>query len=403
MEPLRIALRNIMKRKKRASLTMLGVFIGIAAVVALISLGQGLQQTINAQFEKVGADKIMIQAKQIGFDDQNAPGQLGKRELNIIKDVNGVIRVSGVLFHAGRVNFNRIQRTLYIMSMPETPEEAALTYTFHNLEVENGRPLSHKDTGKALVGYNLANKNLFQKNVDTGDKITINDITFDVIGRLKRTGDPAMMDNSIIIPEANAREALNTTDGYAMIAAQTAKGENPEEIAERIEKTIRRDRHQKEGKEDFNVQTSTDLIESFNAVFNIIQVVFVGIAAISLFVGGIGIMNTMFTAVLERTREIGIMKAIGARNKDIMTIFMTESSILGLAGGILGSIFGLAISKIAQYAVNNIFGEGTLYAAIPPGIIIGVLLFSIFTGAISGILPARRAALLKPVEALRDE
>ena len=147
----------------------------------------------------------------------------------------------------------------------------------------------------------------------------------------------------------------------------------------------------------------SDLIESFLNVLLVIQVVFVGIAAISLLVGGIGIMNTMYTSVLERTREIGVMKAIGARNSDVLGLFLIESGLLGLAGGTIGVLIGIAISKSVEVLANTVVGPGTLYAYYPAYLIIGALAFSVIVGMISGVLPARRASKLKPVDALREE
>ena len=134
----KIAIKNITKRKKRAMLTILGIFIGIAAVVALVSLGQGLQQTINAQFEKIGADKIIIQAKEIGFGSKNLQGELKEQDLKTIKETNGVSGISAILFHSARATFNKIQRTQYIMSVPKTSREVELTYQAHNIELEKG-------------------------------------------------------------------------------------------------------------------------------------------------------------------------------------------------------------------------------------------------------------------------
>ena len=253
-----------------------------------------------------------------------------------------------------------------------------------------------------MIGYTLANKEVFGKKMRIGNKVVLDDVKFDIVGVLKRVGDP-FADSGIIISEADARLLLNESEAYSYLIAQSAKTENPEVVGKRIEKAIRRDRHQKEGKEDFKVETASDLIASFNVVLNIIQVVFVGIAAISLLVGGIGIMNTMFTAVLERTREIGVMKAIGARNSDVLGLFLIESGLLGLAGGVIGVILGAAISKGVEFGANTAFGPGTIHASFPPALIIGALLFSFVIGAISGVLPARRASKLKPVEALRYE
>jgi len=402
LELLHLAVRNIRTRKKRAVLTMLGIFIGIAAVVALISLGQGLQHTINEQFEKVGADKIIVQAKEIGFTGQFAPGQLKEKELDIIRKVHGVKHTSAFLSRSGQVQFNNLQRTYTLMSIPRTKEEVDLTNNVHNMAAGAGRLLTHKDKQKSVIGYNLGNRNQFRKNIQVGDKIIVDNESFEVVGILKRIGEPTM-DGAVILPEEDTRRVLKEPEAFSMITAQSEQGENPADVAERIEKELRRDRHQKEGKEDFTVQTSTELIASFNTVLNVIQVVFVGIASISLFVGGIGIMNTMYTAVLERTQEIGVMKAIGARNKDILLIFLLESALLGIAGGLIGSLIGVGISKSVEFGANATFGAGTITAIFPWYLLLGTVLFAAVVGMISGMLPARRASKLRPVDALRYE
>lgn len=396
-----MAVRNVGKRKKRAALTMVGIFIGIAAVVALVSLGQGLSDTINAQFEKVGADKLLIQPKDPGlYGGEQSPGALSKDDKRLIEKVQGVSLAAGYFFRAMKVEFDGVQKTVFVPSIPDDSREAALVKQWFTIEVESGRELSHKDKKKVMIGYNLAYKNALVKNVRVGQKILIEGVPFEVVGVIKRVGDPSM-DGGVVITEPDVRELLNESSLYTQIVAQAS--ENPEVVAERVEKRLRRNRGLDEGKEDFVVQSSTELIESFNAVFNIIQVVFVGIAAISLIVGGIGIANVMFTAVLERTREIGVMKAIGARNKDVLLMFLVESGFLGLVGGVIGILFGMGISKTVEIFANSAFGPGTIYASYSPFLIIGMLVFSIGLGALSGVLPARRASKLKPVEALRYE
>jgi len=401
-EYFKLAVRNVGKRKKRAALTMLGIFIGIAAVVALVSLGQGLQGTINAQFEKIGADKIMVQAKEVAYGGQFAPGQLSRHEIDVLEDVNGVSSIAGLLFRSSLAEFNNVQRAVTLMSIPEKAKEAELVSKWMTLEAAEGRSVTHKDKGKVIVGWNVAKKNLFGKEVRVGDKLLLGGVLFDVVGVAKRIGDP-LMDGGISLPESDARLVLDEDKAYSQIVIQTGQGVNADDVAERVEKTLRKDRHQKEGKEDFSVQTSTELIASFNTVFNIIQVVFVGIAAISLLVGGIGIMNVMFTAVLERTREIGVMKAIGARNSDVLSLFLIESGLLGIAGGVIGIILGAGISKSVEIGANAAFGPGTITAVFPIWLIVGALVFSFVVGALSGVLPARRASKLRPVEALRYE
>jgi putative ABC transport system permease protein len=183
---------------------------------------------------------------------------------------------------------------------------------------------------------------------------------------------------------------------------QVKKGFDPDKVAGDIKKYLRKSRGQKEGEEDFTVQTSEQLAESFSTVFTIVQVVLIGLASISLLVGGIGIMNTMFTSVLERTREIGVMKAIGARNSDIMKIFLIEAGLLCTIGGGIGIILGIGISKLIQYVAAQA-GMGIIQAYFPWYLIVGALAFSFLVGTLSGIFPARRAAKLKPVDALRYE
>jgi len=398
-----MAVRNVGKRKKRAALTMIGIFIGIAAVVALVSLGQGLQQTINEQFSKVGADKIMVQPKDPGlYGGEHSPGALDKDDKRLIERVLGVDLAAGYFYRAMKVEFDGVQKTVFVPSIPDDAREAVLVKKWFLMETDSGRELSYKDKKKAMIGYNIAYKNALVKNVEVGQKILIEGVPFEVVGVSKRIGDPTF-DGGVVITETDARELLNESELYTQIVAQTAVGENPDEVADRIEKRLRRARGLDEGKEDFTVQTFSDLIASFNAVFNIIQVVFVGIAAISLLVGGIGIANVMFTAVLERTREIGVMKAIGARNKDVMILFLIESGFLGLVGGIIGIVIGMGISKIVEIGANTAFGPGTIYASYSPFLIIGMLVFSVGLGALSGVWPARRASKLKPVEALRYE
>ncbi|MEM4247202.1 MAG: ABC transporter permease, partial [Candidatus Woesearchaeota archaeon] len=261
-----IAFRNVRRRRRRTILTMLGIFIGIAAVVALVSLGQGLQAMIDAQFEKIGADKIIIQAKEIGYGGQNVPGQLTKHDLDIVQRTKGVANAAGTLFRGGLVQFNNVQRTQFMMGLPDKKEEADLMKQMNSWEIMEGRELSHKDNGKAVIGNDLAYKNLFNKEIRVGNKIEISGKTFEVVGILKRVGDPGT-DTSVTIPEEEAREITGEQEAYSYIVAQSAAGLNPEEVADNIEKAIRRDRHQKEGREDFSVQSSTELIESFMKVF----------------------------------------------------------------------------------------------------------------------------------------
>jgi putative ABC transport system permease protein len=215
---------------------------------------------------------------------------------------------------------------------------------------------------------------------------------------LKSQGNP-IADRRMVLPLKTAQELFNKSDNYAIITVKVDKGADPDAIAEKIKKRLRSYRDVKEGEEDFTVQTYQNLISSFKTVLNIVTVVLSGIAAISLIVGGIGIMTTMYTSVIERTRQIGIMKAIGARNENILMIFMFESGFLGLVGGIIGVVIGIIASLLAEVLVKGYINEFTVYLGWD--LVFGALAFSFIVGCISGFLPANQAAHMKPVDALR--
>jgi putative ABC transport system permease protein len=197
--------------------------------------------------------------------------------------------------------------------------------------------------------------------------------------------------------------SLFELDEIDILIVQTIEGIDVNTVAESIKKELRDYRNVDEGEEDFRVQTFEQVMKSFQTIFGIVQAVVIGIAAISLLVGGIGITNTMYTSVLERTRDIGIMKAIGARNSDIMKLFLIESGLLGLVGGAVGIIIGIGMSKTVEIAVTKLYNFVYLKAHFPWYLILGALAFSFIVGSISGVMPARQAAKMKPVDALRYE
>ena len=255
--------------------------------------------------------------------------------------------------------------------------------------------------GVAIIGYLVATGEFFDKEVSVGDKITIDDRDFKVVGTLERIGSE-QDDQSLWIPLETSKEFFGVDD-YLVIMVQTKDGFVPGDVAEDIIDDLGKARNVKEDEEDFTVQTMEQMMESVGVVLDVTQVVLVGIAFISLLVGGIGIMNTMYTSVLERTNEIGVMKAVGARNEDIMLLFTVESGVLGLVGGIVGTVIGIAISKVVEVVASSSLGSDLLLITLSPYLIFGALAFSFITGCISGILPAIQASKLNPVDALRYE
>ncbi len=398
---IKTAYGDIKNRKKRSWLTMIGIIIGIAAVVSLISLGQGLKDAVNEQFEMMGAEIIMIMPGS-GFASMGSAGSsLERDDIDVIKRVRGVDVAGGFVTKIAKVEFGNEMKYSWVSGLAQD-ESKEILENMQSFEIESGRDLKKGDMYRTVVGNSVAHDDFFKKRVRVGDYVKINDKKFRVVGVLKRVGNPDD-DQAFMIPLETARDLFDVPDELMVIMANLKPGFDASDVAEDIKKAMRKDRNQKKGEEDFTVQTSEQLKEVYGVVLNLIQSVLIGIAAISLLVGGIGIMNTMYTSVLERTRDIGVMKAIGARNSNIMWIFLIESGIIGMAGGAIGCAIGIAISKSIEYASSTQLGVDYLKASTAPELIIGALAFSFFVGMLSGTLPAMHAARLKPTDALRYE
>ena len=394
-----LAFNNLKRRKLRSWLTMIGIFIGIASVVALISLGQGLQASIEQQFAALGTDKITITPKGT-FGGLPSSKPLTEKDLKIVESVSGVDIATAYLLDSLDAEYKSQNKNVIIYGIDpdKYPKLFSQTYT-----IEFGRDFKAGDKTRVVLGYNAANKD-FEKNISVGNKITILGETFEVIGILKKIGSPTD-DSAIIMPIESLRDLTGEKDKVSGIFAKIKTGEDVNKVAADIEKELKKERGEKlsEKPQTFDVQTSEQLLNTFGDILDVVQAVLVGIAAISLLVGGIGIMNTMYTAVIERTKEIGTMKAVGAKNSDILFIFLFESGLLGLVGGAIGIGIGIGLGKIAEYFAASALGTDLFHAVFPWYLIAGALAFSFFIGTISGVLPAMQAAKLKPADALRYE
>jgi putative ABC transport system permease protein len=402
LDYLKYSISNLIHRKLRSWLTMLGIFIGIAAVVSLIGLGEGLRAAINAQFGFLGTDIISVTATG-GFGPPGAGvvDPLTDKELNEIEKVKGVDNAAGRILESIKLSYNRKARFGYAASVPEGEDREVIEHV-QNMVAERGRLLQDGDKGVLVLGYSyFENKDIFGKTIDIGSKVEIQDEEFRVIGILEKKGS-FQVDRSVLINEDDLRELVNRPgDDYDIIAVRFDENADVEKIQADIEKRLRKARDVKEEEEDFSVQTPASILESVNSTLLAIQIFVYIIAGISLLVGGIGIMNTMYTAVIERTKEIGIMKSIGAKNSTVFTLFFIESGLLGAVGGIVGAIFGYLIATGLALAGRAILGTELIAAHISPQLIIGALLFSFVIGSFFGTLPAVRASKLNPVDALR--
>ncbi|MEM4134004.1 MAG: ABC transporter permease [Candidatus Micrarchaeia archaeon] len=394
-----LAIRTFKHKPTRSWLTIIGIFVGIAAVVALVSLGQGLQNAINQQFDILGTNKISIYPGKSSFGVLGAIGtsdRLNDRDISAIQRVNGVEKAVGIMLTISETKYK--DKPYYFITAGFDPNEINI-YDFMGVQMTSGRELKSNDAYKVMVGYDFSTTGVFEKPIKIGDKLEINGKDFTVIGVVSKIGNPGF-DRRIYITKDTFMDVFKQ-EGYPLILTIAKENANVTEVAENIKERLRKEKDLEKGKETFTVMTSEQMREVALRIIGLVQTIVIGIAAISLIVGGIGIMNTMYTSVLERTREIGIMKAVGARNRDIMMIFLIESGILGLVGGVIGTIVGITIAYIVEKIA--IMYNIALYITLEPVIIIGAILFSFIVGSLSGLLPALQAARMKPAETLRYE
>ncbi len=397
-----LALKNIRKRGIRSWLTMLGVFVGIAAVVSLISLGQGLETAITGQFGALSTDTLTIQGADTGF---SPPGSTSVRkmtedDLKIVENTPGVKITIPRLLRVAQIKFNRVSDFSFVASMPGEQEKIDEVINSLNIKTAQGRQLESSDRRKIVLGDDFASNDMFGKTIRVGSRLEIQGGEFEVIGILERAST-FTLNSVVLMSEEDMREVFNIEDEIDFIVAKVASPEDVEKVAAELERKFRKERNQKIGEEDFEIQTPIEALETVRTIINVINIVVTGIALIALLVGGIGIANTMFTSVLERTKEIGVMKAIGAKNKDILIIFLIEAGLLGFVGGIVGALIGLGLALGASQAANSALGTTILTVSPSPPLLLSSIAFSLVIGIISGIVPAYQASKLNPVEALR--
>ncbi len=398
---LKYAWENIKHRKLRSWLTIISVIIGIAAITALMSFGNGISSYVTDISQKMGKDKLIIQPRGFGFGQSlESNVRLNDDDRKTVEDVNGIQEATGIYIMSGQVEFNKQKKYVAVFGS-DYKEHAALVNEVYTLKLEEGNNLKGDEKGKAILGYNYKLKDkIFSKPIKLRDKIMVNGKEVEVIGFYEEFGNP-QDDSNIFMTDTAVQEDFNQKN-FQFIIARAAPGKIPADLVEPIKEKLRKHRHQKVGSEDFFVQTFEQVIETFNKILSIITGAVILIAFISIFVAAVNIMNTMYTSILERTKEIGVFKAIGSSNSDILIIFIFESAALSLMGGGLGVALGYGISQTAGKVIAS-----SGYAIFTPiftwNLVAGALLFACLIGIIAGLVPAYQASKLKPVDALRYE
>jgi putative ABC transport system permease protein len=405
---------SLNSNKLRTGLTVLGIVIGVAAVIAMLSVGQGAQNSITSQINSIGTNVLYLsagtRARFGGAEGFGAVRTVRQLTLADAAAISNPIQAPSVSAVAPIIQGSNISAAANGQTTTTTVYGVTTSYfSIRNQQVTEGAFFNDQQVNAharvAIIGTDLATTLFGQTTGLTGQTMLINSQTFTIIGVLKATGGTSFgsADNQVIVPLSTARDRIvsrpgtNVDEIYIQATSATAVAEATTQVSD----IMRLRHHVAVGKEDFSVQSTASLLTTATSITGVLTAFLGGIAGISLLVGGIGIMNIMLVSVVERTREIGLRKALGARNRDIMSQFLAESSFLSLLGGLLGILLGWLISLIIGQIAS---AAGTaLNPAVSLNAVLLATLFSIAVGLFFGIYPARRAARLEPVEALRYE
>ncbi len=398
---------NINLNKTRSFLTMLGIIIGVAAVISIMSVGASAQDLLLAQVKAMGTNLIGVLP---GASDEKGPPAavfgieittLKYEDAQDFKKLPHVLAVCSYITGRGTVSYqNETHEFNYTGLTPDYP-------TVEDTAVQAGRFIKQEDLDNlarvAVLGSQAAKK-LFGQEDPLEKQIKVNQVVFKVIGVMKERGASGLQnqDEQIYIPLKTAQKIMLGIDYVAYIRAKVDKEENINPTIEQVKQILRFRHHIKDtSKDDFSVRSTAQALDILGTITQALKSFLVAVAAISLIVGGIGIMNIMFVTVNERTKEIGLRKAVGAKRKDVLFQFLLESAAMTLLGGLAGIILGILISAAIAAGVNY-FGYDWKFIITPLSVFSSTLM-AVSVGLVFGLWPANRASLMSPMEALRRQ
>lgn len=393
----KLALRSLVRNKVRSLLTMLGIIIGVSAVILLISIGQGLQNYLLNTFESLGSNLITVLPGRIGgggFSGASAPSfattKLTTKDVSDISHLGGAVETAGGgLQSAATVSNGGKSKFVEVVGVDAT------YLKIRDLTVSTGRTITDADSrvsrNVAIVGKTIV-IDLYNGANPIGKKITVGGQKFEIIGVLNQIGAGGFgvdVNSYVVLPLTTAQKVFGIK-GVQVIAAKAIDKESIPQAIKQIEGLLGK----RLKSDEFSVVDNTSLIQTVNQILGVLTLALGGIAAISLLVGGVGIMNIMLVSVTERTREIGLRKAVGAKPSDILYQFLIESVVLSLGGGAIGIFLGALGAWVLNFFIATSVSWWSIILAFGVSSIIGVIF---------GVAPAARAAKLNPIEALKYE
>ena len=389
LELLRLALSRLRTSRLRAALTMLGVVIGVASVVALVGVGQGTTSNITSRLASLGTNLLTV-------SPSGGASTLTLEDAEAIRKVDGVAAVAPELQTSATVARGTKSSTSSVVG---TSADYARVRAY---DVWQGSFLTDTTVERGLRVAVLGSTTASDLGLDAtslGSTVTIHGLPFEVIGILQPKGGSGFNnpDDQVLVPLAAVQKYFVAGDTIRTIGVSVASQDRMTEVTDAITALLR-DRHELAATDtaDFSVFNQTQLLDAASSISATLTLLLGGIASISLIVGGIGIMNIMLVSVRERTREIGIRKAVGARGRDILWQFLIEALTLSLLGGLIGILLGLAVSAL----IGQLAGWGLQFSV---STVAAAVLFSLIVGVVFGVWPARQAARLDPIAALRYE
>lgn len=395
---LKVAVKSLLANKLRSFLAVLGVVIGVGAVIAMLSIGAGARSEIVGRLKSMGTDLLMVRPGQRGTGGVMSGTQRLRREdaEAILAGVPNVLAVAPVVQSRAQVKYFDQNSAIGVIGSTPT------YFTARNFEIDKGRIFTDNETEGmarvAIVGPTTV-KNLMGQDEPLGAIIKVKGINFRVIGVTKSKGDQGWFnpDDQVIIPYTTAMQQVFGLEYLNEIDVQGVSGSDLNKVQDGITELLRqRHRLQPEDDNDFEIGNQAEILATLSTVTRTMTILLGSVGAISLVVGGIGIMNIMLVTVTERTREIGIRKAIGAKDRDILRQFLIEAMFMSCFGGLIGVVAGISVARTI-----GAFTQFTTY--VQPQSVVLAMSFAAAVGIFFGYYPARRAAKLNPIDALRYE